>query len=129
MKILMAVIVDQMIEFIFDCRENNMRIRSMSLHQNCVFVYPITAQCYILTHQRYIAVENNVRKGEIACNEQLLLFSQCFPPKWHLFFILNAFQNVVCNCLSLDQSKILSSGNGLKDFIYKTVQKFKQAII
>ena len=26
----------------------------------------------------YIAVENVVRKGEIACNKQFLLFSQCF---------------------------------------------------
>ena len=26
----------------------------------------------------YIAVENMVRKGEIACNKQFLLFSQCF---------------------------------------------------
>ena len=29
-------------------------------------------------HQKYIAVENIVRKGEIACNKQFLLFSQCF---------------------------------------------------
>ena len=35
----------------------------------------------------YIAVENIVRKGEIACNKQFLLFSQCFLPcAWHLFF-------------------------------------------
>ena len=27
-----------------------------------------------------IAVENIVRKGEIACNKQFLLFSQCFLP-------------------------------------------------
>ena len=27
----------------------------------------------------YIAVENIVRKGEIACSRQFLLFSQCFP--------------------------------------------------
>ena len=29
-------------------------------------------------HQRYIAVENIARKGEIACYKQFLLFSQCF---------------------------------------------------
>ena len=28
----------------------------------------------------YIAVENNVRQGEIAWNKQFLLFSQCFLP-------------------------------------------------
>ena len=27
----------------------------------------------------HIAVENIVRKGEIACNKQFLLFLQCFP--------------------------------------------------
>ena len=31
-------------------------------------------------HLRYIAVENIVRKGEIACNKQFILFSQCFLP-------------------------------------------------
>ena len=34
----------------------------------------------------YIAVENIVRKGEIACNKQFLLFSQCFPPYMALTF-------------------------------------------
>ena len=51
---------------------------------------PITTQCRILTHLRYIAVENIVRKGEIACNKQFLLFSQCFLPYMVLIFILNA---------------------------------------
>ena len=41
---------------------------------------PITTQCRIFTHLRYIAVENIVRKGEIACNNKFLLFSQCFVP-------------------------------------------------
>ena len=39
---------------------------------------PLTTQCRILTHLRYIAVENIVRKGEIACKKQFFLFSQCF---------------------------------------------------
>ena len=28
----------------------------------------------------YIAIEKIARKGEIACNKQFLLFSQCFVP-------------------------------------------------
>ena len=44
-----------------------------------VKVLPITTQHHILTHKRYIAVENIVRRGEIACNKQFLLFSQRFP--------------------------------------------------
>ena len=34
----------------------------------------------------YIAVENIVRIGEIACNKQFLLFSQCFVPYIALIF-------------------------------------------
>ena len=39
-------------------------------------------------YQRYIAVENIVRKGEIACNKQFLLFSQCFLLYMILFFLI-----------------------------------------
>ena len=35
---------------------------------------------------RYIAVENIVRKGEIACNKQFFLFSQCFLTYMVLIF-------------------------------------------
>ena len=42
----------------------------------------------MLRHSRYIAVENTVKKGEIACNKQFLLFSQCFLPYIALIFYL-----------------------------------------
>ena len=35
----------------------------------------ITTQYHMLMHYRYIALQNIVRKGEIACNKQFLLFS------------------------------------------------------
>ena len=38
---------------------------------------------------RYIPVENIVRKGEIACNKQFLLFSQFFLPYMALFFFIS----------------------------------------
>ena len=57
-----------------------------------------------------------VRKGEIACNKQFLLFLQCFLPHMAL-----TFHSVKCTqkkssaiCFNLDQSKIVLSGNGLK---------------
>ena len=57
-------------------------------------------------------MENNVGKGEIACNKQFLLFSQCFLPNTVLYF-------------NLDQSKILSCGNGLAcDRIFKNLYLF-----
>ena len=46
----------------------------------------ITTQYRILTHLRYIALENFVRKGESACNKQFLLFSQCYLPYMALIF-------------------------------------------
>ena len=59
-------------------------------------------------------MEDLMRKGEIACNKQFLFFSRCFLPLWHLFFILNAHQKVVCNLFQFrPESKILLSGNGL----------------
>ena len=39
-----------------------------------------------LTHQTYTAVENIVRKGEIACNKQFLHFSQCFSTMYDTYF-------------------------------------------
>ena len=42
-----------------------------------------------------VAVENVVRKGEITCNKQFLLFSQCFPPYMALIFHFK--YTVVCN--------------------------------
>ena len=47
---------------------------------------PITTQCRILTHLRYTTVEDIVRKGEIACYKQFLLFSQCFLTYMVLIF-------------------------------------------
>ena len=68
----------------------------------------------------YIAVENIVRKGEIACIKQFLLFSQCFLPCMALIVY---FKMLSAICFNLDQSKILSSGNGLNKYwgSYKNV--------
>ena len=50
------------------------------------------------------AVENIVRKGEIACNKQILLISQCFLPLYSTYFLfqLNALENVVCNLFQFE---------------------------
>ena len=101
-------------------------------------IKPITRQCRILTHQRHITVENIVKKEEITCNKQFLLFSKCFLPYiarilyfkrtlkcrlqfvsiWTSFFLLRVKNDyvrlvfVIKICV-LFCSKILSSGNGL----------------
>ena len=42
----------------------------------------------------YTSFENTVGKGEIACNEQFLLFPQCFVPTWRAFCHLSS--NIKC---------------------------------
>ena len=77
------------------------------------WILPITTQYCILMHLRCIAVENIVRKGKIACNKQFLLFSQCFLPYMVLIFHFKfTIKMLSAICFNLDQSKILSSGNG-----------------
>ena len=59
-------------------------------------------------------MENIVRKGEIACNTQFLLFSQCFLHYMALIFHFKSTLKVSSAiCFNLDQYKILLSGNGL----------------
>ena len=65
-----------------------------------------------------------MRKGEIACCKQFLLFSQCFLPYMALIFSFQMhFKMLSAICFSLDQSKILSSGNGLKLTMMQCTQK------
>ena len=64
-----------------------------------------------------MSFENTVGKGEIARNEQFLLFPQCFLLIWrtfcHFYQIWNCLGIVVCKLFNLEESKILSSGKGL----------------
>ena len=50
------------------------------------FVYPFPKQALVFTCLQYKSLENFVGKGEIARNEQFLLFPQCFLPVWITFF-------------------------------------------
>ena len=43
---------------------------------------PFPKQALVFTCLLNKSFENTVGKGEIACNEQFLLFPQCFPPIW-----------------------------------------------
>ena len=57
-----------------------------------------------------MSFENTVGKGEIARNEQILLFLQCFIPFWRTFYQFHQVWN--CCYLSLDESKISHLGKG-----------------
>ena len=55
-----------------------------------------------------------VRKGEMAFNKQFLLFLTMFSTRYGTYFSFQMhFKMPSAICFSLDQSKILSSGNGL----------------
>ena len=55
-----------------------------------------------------------MRKGEIACNKQFLLFSQCFLSYMVLIFHFKCTLKLSSAiCFNLDKSKIVSSGDGL----------------
>ena len=77
----------------------------------------------ILTHQQQTAFENIVGKGEIARNEQFLLFPQCFllnhitvSPFVQIFDIISLF------AAELEKPKIGISGKRLtKDHFYQLV--------
>ena len=65
-------------------------------------------------HQQQTAFENIVKKGEIACNEQFLLFLQCFLLNQttvstfvHIFDIISLF------AAELGESKVGISDKGL----------------
>ena len=66
-------------------------------------------------HQQQTSFENIVGKGEIARNEQFLLFPQCFQLNQitvsllvHIFDIISLF------AVELEEPKICISGEGLK---------------
>ena len=51
-----------------------------------------------------VCLENTVRKGEIARNEQFLLFTQCFLPFWRTFCHFYQTQNCRLQTLSFWRS-------------------------
>ena len=57
---------------------------------------PIPTQRHLLTPLGNKPFENTVGKGEIAHNEQFLLFPQCFLPVWVTFCQFQQFEIVVC---------------------------------
>ena len=63
-------------------------VKAIEISLKLFAIQPITTQYHILTHCRYIAVENIMRKGEIVSN---ISFSHIvFYPLRYLLSILNA---------------------------------------
>ena len=66
-------------------------------------------------HQQQTAFENIVRKGEIAHNEQFLLFQQCFLLNQIIVSrFIHIFDTISVFATGLEEPKSAISGKGLK---------------
>ena len=102
------------------CKQFSNSIRytvGCKLQLNCLerhLLLPFPKQALDFMCLYYKSFENTVSKGEIAHNEQFLLFSRCFLRVWRTFG--NFSSNLIlssANSFGLDQSKILSFGKWL----------------
>ena len=73
---------------------------------------PFPKQALVFTCLQYKSFENNARKEEIACNEQFLLFAQCFLPLSKTFRHFHQTSNCLLQTFSLVASKICRLGKG-----------------
>ena len=62
---------------------------------------PFPKQALVFTCLQYKPFENTVGKGEIAHNEQFLLFPQCFLSIWKTFCHFNQLSNCGLQTLSI----------------------------
>ena len=71
-------------------------------------------------HQQQTASENIVGNGEIACDEQFLIFPQCFLINQVIVFpFVHIFDIVFLFAAELGKPKIGISGKGLSDQLLK----------
>ena len=72
---------------------------------------PFPKQALVFACLKYKSFENTEVKGEIARNEQFLLFPQCFLPDWITFFSSN-LKLLSVNSLRVEESKFCLLGKG-----------------
>ena len=89
------------------------KIGSRSITQGLPSPFP--KQAMVFKCLQYKSFENSVGKGEIAHNEQFLLFPQSFQPIWRTFFNFQYIQNCRLRTLSVWQS--------LKFVVWERVKK------
>ena len=68
------------------------------------FVNSFPKQALVFTCLQYKSLENTVGKGEIARNEQFLLFPQCFLAVWKTFYHFHLIWNYRLQTLSVWRS-------------------------
>ena len=86
--------------------ENAGNLRFLRFHTifSLVFSESFPKQALVFTCLQYKSFENTVGKGEIARNEQFLLFPKCFLPIWRTFCHFHQGQNCRLQTLSVLKS-------------------------
>ena len=84
------------------------------LHQRYILpCYPFPKQALVFTCLQYKSFQNTVGKGEIARNEQFLIFPLCFSNCFETFLLFSSiFELPSANSFSLEVSKICRLGKG-----------------
>ena len=79
--------------------------------QSCQYMYyPFPKQALVFTCLQYKSFEITVGIGEIAHNEQFLLFLQCFLPFWNFLPFLLNLKLLSAYSFSLEKPKICRLG-------------------
>ena len=99
---------------------------SLAVYRSLCFTYPFPKQAPVFTCLQYKSFENTVGKGEIARNEQFLLFPQCFLSFLRIFCYFHQIWNCRLQTFNLDRSTNLSFD---KELIYHLNQNIKKSQI
>ena len=86
-------------------------------------------QALVVTCLQYKSFGNTAGKGEIARNEQFLLFPQCFLSVWRKFCHFHQIQNFrFKNTLRLEESKICRVGKGKTIYLCLFTGSFQRVL-
>ena len=78
------------------CLHNALNLDMSNYRLSLSTTQPFPKQALVFTCLQYKSFEKAVGKGEIAHNEQFLLFPKCFLPFWRTFCRFIKFKIVVC---------------------------------
>ena len=73
---------------------------------------PFAKHALVFMGLQYKSFENTAGKGEIARNEQFLLFPQCFLPIWRTFYHFH-YRHYAANHRIIDQMSFINSSGAM----------------
>ena len=96
--------------------------KKLSWSLNILHVKPFHKQTLVFTCLQYKSFKKTWGKGEIARNEQFLLFPQCFLPVWRTFFLFHQIRNCHLQTLSVWKSLRFVLWEKVKGPFYMMIQ-------